>query len=233
MNPLVDAALVALQNPMLTGGFALMFTGALMALCRRVPHTAWGWVKRRFTVTVEMLNTDPVFDWMSEWLDEHPYSKRATRLTVSTKAALSEDAARPIIFTPAPGNHFFIYRRRLVWFNRERNASTAAGEDKEGGGFSGFRQRETFTIRIVGRSQEVARQLVEDARAAALKSTRKQSELYISSLWYWNKIGAITPRALSSVVLPSGVTERIVADVEEFLESRGWYFERGIPYRRG
>jgi hypothetical protein len=124
MNALVQALQDALQNQFLSGGAALMVMGALMALCRRVPFTVWNWLRLRFSVTVEILNSDPVFDWMSEWLDAHPYSKRATRLTVSTKAALGEDAARPVIFTPAPGNHFFIYKRRL-WCGSTASATRA------------------------------------------------------------------------------------------------------------
>lgn len=231
MTGLIQSVVDALTSQMFAGGFALMLAAALMALCRSLPFTVWNWLRRRFSVTVEVLNSDPVFGWVEEWLDEHPYSKRATRLTVSTKAALGEDAARPVIFTPAPGNHFFIYKRRLVWLNRERGVGSSGG-DKEGGDF-GVRQRETMTIRIIGRGQDIARQLIEDARAAAMKATRKQSELYVSTMWYWNKIGVIAPRALDSVVLPDGMAERITADVTEFLDSRAWYTERGIPYRRG
>ncbi len=233
MNNLAHALVGALQNQFLSGGAVLMLMGAVMALCRRTPFTIWNWLQRRLTVTVEMMNSDPVFEWMSQWLDAHPYSKRATRLTASSKASLSEDAARTVIFTPAPGNHFFIYRRRLVWFHRERNVGAAGSADKDDEALSMMRQRETYTLRIVGRSQEVARHLIEDARRAAMTAARKQPELFISSMWYWSKVGAITPRAIESVVLPEGMSEHLVADVTEFLESRAWYAERGIPYRRG
>jgi mitochondrial chaperone BCS1 len=230
MNSFFASLQEALGSQLFAGGLALTCVTALMALCRRVPFTLWNWIRLRASVTVEVMNSDPAYGWIEEWLDAHPYSKRATRLTVSTKAALGEDAARPVIFTPAPGNHFFVYKRRLVWLNRERNVGSAGDKGDEG---LSLRQRETMTIRIIGRGQHVVRQLVEDARAAAMRATRKQSELYVSTMWYWNKIGAIAPRPLATVVLPDGMAERITADVTEFLESRAWYTERGIPYRRG
>jgi chaperone BCS1 len=40
-------------------------------------------------------------------------------------------------------------------------------------------------------------------------------------------------RPLDSVVLEEGVKERIVEDIQRFLEARTWYLDRGIPYRRG
>jgi chaperone BCS1 len=234
MNGFLDALTAAFQNQFLMGGGMLMIMGAVMALCRRTPFTVWRWLQRRCSVTVDVTNCDPVFDWLSEWLDAHPYSKRATRLTVSSKASLTKEGARTVIFTPAPGNHFFIYQRRLVWLNRERNAS-GGGKDDDAQSAVGsmFRQRETYTLRIVGRSQDVARQLVEDARQCAQKAARKAADLYISSMWYWSRVGEISPRGLESVILPEGMSERLVADVQEFLDSREWYAERGIPYRRG
>ena len=227
------SGLAAADNPFLQGGLVMMVVGGLMALFRRAPYDLWHWLQRRLSVSVDVMNSDQVFDDLSAWLDAHPYSKRATRLSVSSKIA--SDGSRTVIFTPAPGNHFFVYQRRLVWFNRERNASGGGKEDDDtGGGLSPLsRQRETYTLRVFGRGQEVARRLVEDARRCAMTAAAKEADLYISNLWYWNKVGALSPRAVESVVLPAGVSDRIVGDIREFLAERAWYAERGIPYRRG
>lgn len=40
-------------------------------------------------------------------------------------------------------------------------------------------------------------------------------------------------RPINSVVLDRGISERILKDVQEFIDSPLWYRERGIPYRRG
>ncbi|OQV24057.1 Mitochondrial chaperone BCS1 [Hypsibius exemplaris] len=38
---------------------------------------------------------------------------------------------------------------------------------------------------------------------------------------------------LSSVVLADGVSETILADIQDFIDSANWYTEFGVPYRRG
>ena len=40
-------------------------------------------------------------------------------------------------------------------------------------------------------------------------------------------------RSLDSVILPNGQKEKMVADLQTFLDSETWYHEMGIPYRRG
>ena len=40
-------------------------------------------------------------------------------------------------------------------------------------------------------------------------------------------------RPFSSVVLDRGVGESLKNDISDFLSNSKWYFERGIPYRRG
>ena len=40
-------------------------------------------------------------------------------------------------------------------------------------------------------------------------------------------------REFETVILDKNIAERILHDVREFLDSRDWYSERGVPYRRG
>jgi chaperone BCS1 len=44
---------------------------------------------------------------------------------------------------------------------------------------------------------------------------------------YWHETSSRPARSLESVVLPSGVKERVVVDLEEFLGGAKWYAERG------
>ena len=58
--------------------------------------------------------------------------------------------------------------------------------------------------------------------------------MYTSRSTSWDEYGEPRrKRPLESVVLDKGVKERIVSDVKEFLASGNWYYDRGIPYRRG
>jgi len=50
----------------------------------------------------------------------------------------------------------------------------------------------------------------------------------------WRQFGhPKNKRPLSSVVLGPDLSRKIIVDVQEFLDSPGWYKDRGIPYRRG
>jgi len=49
----------------------------------------------------------------------------------------------------------------------------------------------------------------------------------------WRKANQIKPRTLSSITLKDGITDAIQKDLQEFIESKEWYKDRGIPYRRG
>ena len=40
-------------------------------------------------------------------------------------------------------------------------------------------------------------------------------------------------RPIDSVILDKNVSEKILGDVKEFIKNPQWYFDRGIPYRRG
>ena len=58
--------------------------------------------------------------------------------------------------------------------------------------------------------------------------------IYTSFANEWRAFGnPRRKRPLESVVLPSGQLEAILKDLNEFLGSSKWYYERGIPYRRG
>lgn len=40
-------------------------------------------------------------------------------------------------------------------------------------------------------------------------------------------------RPLSSIILDPGIKETLLDDARDFLDSRKWYTDRGIPFRRG
>lgn len=223
----------AMRGQLFAGGIALMFVGAITALCRRVPEDLWQWLKRQCTVTLDVMNSDPAFDWITDWLNESAYAKRARKISLSTARGDSSDDEQ-IRLTPAPGNHFFLHRfsdgrRRFVWLHRQRDEGGAgAGEQ-----LAALLKRETYNIRVFGRTQARTRELVEEARKVSRSLARSKARLFVSTYGYWCEVGALPVRPLESVILPAGVAESIVSDVREFIASKELYRQRGIPYRRG
>lgn len=68
----------------------------------------------------------------------------------------------------------------------------------------------------------------------AQQSTEGKTIVYTSRSTSWEKFGEPRrKRPIESVILDKGVKERIIADLKDFLASAKWYYDRGIPYRRG
>lgn len=239
LRNLFHALLPHIQNQFLSGGLILMLTASVIALCRRVPIQAGKWFQRRLTITVDISSDDPLFAWLSLWLAAHPYSQRARELTAtserdeygrSSPAPVSSQISLPqVLFTPAPGNHLLLYRRRLLWLERSRKEASPSSTDS----FMSLWKREVFTLRLIGRNQEIARRLLEDARGLALSRRHRKVEIFIAGYDYWQSIDERDPRPLSSVFLPEGLADEVVADIESFLGGQQQYTERGIPWRRG
>lgn len=68
----------------------------------------------------------------------------------------------------------------------------------------------------------------------ALQKTEGKTVIYTAMGSEWRPFGyPRRRRPLDSVVLDDGVGERILGDVQEFIDNPQWYIDRGIPYRRG
>lgn len=223
----------AFRSQIFGGGVALMLAGAAMALLRNVPARLLRILQRQVIVSVDVIGGDPLFDWLTVWLDAQPYSRRTRLLTASGRragpqvgnpGAPSGTDLPPLFLTPAPGSHVFWYGGRPIWLSRERKEIN--GPQGEFGGY-----RETITLRMVGRSQAAARALLEEARLAGTRGDRRVG-VYIMRFGDWYRVSEADPRPLDSVALAAGLMEELKADAETFFASREKYRRRGIPWYR-
>ena len=239
------------NNQFLQGGLVLGFIGAIIAYARSLPMQAIRWIESRFIITLDITNEDPSFFWLAGWLSMQPYSRRARNLSVTTyrdsygnlrkrsgnqstscEAMPISFSDRPqlpeIILTPAPGHHFFFFRRRPIWLVRNRESGTKQD------GLQSFFTKESFQIRIIARKQETARALIEEARQLSIIEREVKTDIYVYSGYDgFRRVYGCDHRPIHSVFLPEGQSEHVVADVKGFLEQREWYQSRGIPWRRG
>lgn len=223
------------SNQFFGGGLILMAAGGLAAYFRNVPMFLWTWFKRRWVIEIDVLDREPAFQWIDQWLAQHSYSRdRARSLTVKTQLVdycdrqhdPSMDARPRILFTPAPGEHFFFFHGRLVILTRERPKLDNAAVQP-------INVRESFNITIFSRDRQFARRLLEEARDTALPPGDNRLGIYRTSYGSWSEQMKRLPRPPESVVLRDGLMENLIADVRSFLGRRDWYVRRGIPYRRG
>lgn len=227
-------------NQFAAGGLFLGAVGGAVAWARNIPGSLARRLANQVIVTIDVTSDDPVFDWLQVWLAEHPYSRRARHLDVVSRLSglrrggydPDEDEgaapeAVPVYFTPAPNTeHLFWHRGRLVWLSRQREKSTSSSIR---GAWT-----ERLRLRLLGRSTAAVRDLIAEAQALAATTGEPRIPVSVPSGGnYWRRVSEQVVRPLTSVILPAGVVEAAVADVQSFLDSRAWYLEQGIPYRRG
>lgn len=95
---------------------------------------------------------------------------------------------------------------------------------------------ETIKLSYLSLSSNPLRRIIKHAREKFKQSTRgRVSILRVDRYSNWHESGGMAKRSVDSVHLPFNIKERLLEDAKNFLspETRRWYEERGIPYRRG
>jgi len=198
------------------------------------------WSKRRCLVRLEMDSRDDAFRWMMYWLMRQPSFRSSNVLSVTTSLksfgtspveesmVASGAAGAPYMLLPAPGEHVMRYRGAWVLVSRQR----AAGNPQLAA--NARLLMETLRLSTPAYSRPALLAMLEEARAAYEASQMQRTSVFaVDNDGYWAKIGSRPVRPLSSVLLPPGQAEAILADCRDFLASEAWYAHRGIPYRRG
>lgn len=212
-----------LGNVVFTGALGASLVASVIYALKSVPGLAGDFIAWRFTTKLLVFNEDAAFDVVSDWLRSLDYAKRARRLRLTSEYSETEsgDVTR---CTPGIGDHLVWYKGRPVLVSRYV-------PEKSGQGGS-YKRREDICIQTLGTSPALMHELIEQIIAARSKAARTHVEVYMFA-GYWRLACRKDKRALESVILPAGLRDSIVADVQSFFDSRPWYAARGVPYRRG
>jgi len=234
------------SNQFLAGGFMLGIIAGVVHQLRSVPVKIYHWIKRRFIVEVDIPDRDEAFIWIDKWLSAQTYSREwARELTVRTERPSDDkqptsdeyedddddeiparNSQPRIILSPAPGHHWFFYKRRLVNLYRERKDGSE--ENK-----MSFGIRESFMLRIFARDRAIAMSLLEEAREIVHPKSHRKVTILTEQYQSWTPATHQRIRPLESVILPEGKMESLVETIVQFKNREEWYFERGIPWRMG
>ena len=153
---------------------------------------------------------------------------RTHHLSISTEKVEKSNGAvdTRLKLVPGPGRHLLRYKNTFLLVNRIRETKSM---DLQLG-----RPWETVTLTTLYSKRQIFEDIFTEAYRLAQESSEGKTSVYISRGASWEQFGeARRKRPLESVVLDRGVKEHIVADVKDFLGSGRWYYDRGIPYRRG
>ena len=228
-------------NIIASGGLFVMVAGGIMTTIYRIFPPIIFFLKRRFIVVLDIPSSDESFQWFDKWISTLEYSKRTKLITVSSKSRKDDDdydeddeipdepitknKKAKLFFSPAPGNHFFWYKKRFIWINRNREKLQGTG-----GMVALYEQ---YTLTMVGRNKEILKDMVKSARDHNHRLEQDKVKVYVNSDWHWQKIQCQVPRKLNTVILKDGLQYKVVDDIKEFFKKEKWYNKMGIPYRRG
>ncbi|TFY60294.1 hypothetical protein EVJ58_g5236 [Rhodofomes roseus] len=114
------------------------------------------------------------------------------------------------------------YKRRYMIVQREEKSA----------GF--YNMRECLEISILSMDRSILQSLIDEARQSYKEAERKVVSVFSADTGSkWKLMTSRPKRPLSSIILEPGIKELLINDARDFLSSRKWYADRGIPFRRG
>ena len=207
-------------------------------------------VERESTLHLSVEQEDEAYHWLMSYFAQHSYTQNCRHLSVlsadnraisnvlgglfgvfgALMASQGENAPyedRPVLYVPAHGErHFFMYKGKLMWLLIQKS---------EQNGDKNKPIRESLKLTILSRDKKLLTDLVEEARKLFKEHKKDKTVVYSPSLdcYDWEELTRKPKRPLNSLVLQGNILDDIMSDVKSFVEGSSFYYNRGIPYRRG
>ncbi|KAI8084916.1 BCS1 N terminal-domain-containing protein [Halteromyces radiatus] len=216
------------NNPYFSAGFGLLGVGAAMTLLRRGSTVGAAYLRRRLLVTLEIPSKDKSYLWFLQWMSHQAPKRQVQHLAVETSYRQHDNGSVTTKFglVPGPGTHYFKWHG--IWMQVQRQRDGKMMDLSTGSPW------ETITVTTLSRDRHILTELLKEAQEMALQKQQGKTVIYTSYGPEWRPFGMPRRRRmLDSVILDTGIKERIVNDVKAFIGNGQWYNERGIPYRRG
>ncbi|KAL6230120.1 hypothetical protein BDW75DRAFT_223426 [Aspergillus navahoensis] len=209
--------------------------------------------------TVYINEHDPLYHDMIQWMNDHVFQHRNFRCVVAVTdnhhrpgkrsglhSVTAPSVGNPDSYPPqAPGKHafqlkpfngsrLFTFKGRWVLFSHSAPNRTVATL-QEGG-----EERIHLKLQTLSLSLDPLRALIEEASAYSKKLAKSNISVHramsnVRDLVRWSRITTRPSRPISTVILDSRKKKAVLDDMSEYLreETRQWYANHGIPYRRG
>ncbi|XP_036611214.1 mitochondrial chaperone BCS1 isoform X2 [Trichosurus vulpecula] len=219
--PLSDFVLALKDNPYFGAGFGLVGVGTALALVRKGAQLGLVAFRRYYMITLEVPGRDRSYTWLLSWLARH--GSRTQHLSVETSYLQHESGhiTTKFDFVPSPGNHFIWYQGK--WIRVERNREKQMIDLQTGTPW------ESVTFTALGTDRKIFCSILKEARELALQQQEGKTVMYTAMGSEWRPFGhPRRRRPLKSVVLDKGLAERIIQDIQEFINNPKWYSDRAL-----
>ncbi|KAJ7705391.1 P-loop containing nucleoside triphosphate hydrolase protein [Mycena rosella] len=214
----------------------LAVLGGFIELCRRFVFGGYATLVGAFFITASFEEEDASYSWMLVWLSKQPSWNKARDVQISTNTLANNAAivfeedgplaksSRKLAYLPALSSTYSLwYKRRRVTITRVQNQT----------GWYGSKEQ-TLYVSIMTRDHRILSALLQDARREYIAAQEHKMCVYVSDTANnWRHVACREKRSMHSIILDPGVKDVLVDDARDFLLSKDWYAERGIPFRRG
>ncbi|KAG6331890.1 hypothetical protein ID866_7196, partial [Astraeus odoratus] len=229
----------------------LLIIGSLFETARRSLSSFWTSIIDAFFLTAVFSEDDTSFKWMLVWLSKQPSWRMFPHISLhSIFIYLTEDIRQVAVSTDNFGvgqhpyrNYFgspeedlfskkFSYLPAIsqsytLWYKRHWMSVTRISEPNH----AGWGTKETLQLRLFTRSHKILSEILQEAKKEWFEAQKDFVTVWVDNCW--KPLAKRPKRPLSSIILDPGVQELLLGDAKDFLESKPWYQERGIPFRRG
>ncbi|KAF7332904.1 p-loop containing nucleoside triphosphate hydrolase protein [Mycena venus] len=169
------------------------------------------------------------YDWVLDYLQSENVMADANEFTVSTKQTDAgwnrEDAKQIVRYIPSSNT-----KQRLCWRGIWMQVEFVIGYEDGNGRTSGG----SINIMLHSCDKAVLSQFIEAARQHYTNASISRVTVHLTDNYgSWARAVTKNRRAFSTLILPNGIKELILADAKEFLASEEWYTFAGVPHRRG
>lgn len=214
------------SNPVFSGGFGLAVIAGGAQMLRFGSQVAVKYIRRTCLVTLEVTSKDKSYPWVLQWL----YARGAKTQHLSVETNLIPTTTSSLYtkfnFVPGPGQHLFNYNGKFMLISRVREQQMV---DLNTG-----KPWEKIEFMAIGKDTEVFQSILNESHELAMR--KEENKTIIMTNWgsEWRQFGQPRKkRSLDSVILDENLAEKLLADVNEWIGAASWYYDRGIPYRRG
>ncbi|PBK88980.1 P-loop containing nucleoside triphosphate hydrolase protein [Armillaria gallica] len=220
----------------------LIVLGSFFETCRRVIFTQYAKFVDAFHITATFDEDDPSYEWMMVWLSKQPSWAKARDIQVSTNTygansntvtlegdEDSEDyykTSRKLAYLPSVSMTY------SLWYKRRYMTITRTLQDTTGSYYA--TKHNILQISLLTRSHSLLIGLLQEARNEYMAAQEHKMCVWVSDVNNsWRHVGCRAKRSMNSIILEPGVKDLLLEDARDFLDSKNWYAERGIPFRRG
>ncbi|KAJ7504274.1 P-loop containing nucleoside triphosphate hydrolase protein [Mycena galericulata] len=219
----------------------LFIFGGVLETLRRLGFSLYYKFIASFWITAHFDENDSSYDWMMVWLSKQPSWAKAREVEISTRTFGLNTSAIMVPGEEEDNNLSLLASRKLaylpsaslsysLWYHRRYMSITRVQAQT---GYYGQKE-ETLQISIFTRSHHVLNELLLEAKKEYMAAEEHAISIYVSDTNNsWRHVASRPKRNINSIILDPGVSELLVDDARDFLESKAWYAARGIPFRRG